>query len=95
MAVILQKEECDFAVSTNVACGEVKLKGSRSGAGAVYENVDKVVRSVEGLTEHLAAYKFPVSRPAAPVCDTSIQNHQLKSNNNRLVNIIRENDEFC
>ena len=89
----------NIAVSANVAYNEVKLKRSsyrsRRGAAAVYENVDKVVRSVEGLTERPAAYGFPVSRPAASVCEVSIQNHQLKSNNNRLVNIIREKDEFC
>ena len=85
----------NIAVSANVAYNEVKLKGSRSrrGAAAVYENVDKVVRSVEGLTERPAAYGFPGSQPAAPVCEASIQ-FQNKSNNNRLF-IIREKDEFC
>ena len=60
----------DFAVSANVAYGEVKLEDS----GAVYEDLDKVVKRVEGnyeLTEHPTAYEFPVIQPAAPVCDTA------------------------
>ena len=47
-----------------MAYGEVKLEDS----GAVYEDLDKVARSVEGnyqLTEHPASYGF---QPAAPVC---------------------------
>ena len=54
----------DFAVSTNVAYGEVNIEDTE----AVYENLDEVVRSVDGkdeLTEHPVAYEFPVSRPAA------------------------------
>ena len=55
----------------NVAYGEVKAEPG--GEAALYEDVDKMVRSVQGnyeLTEHPdAAYEFPVSQPAAPVYD--------------------------
>ena len=56
----------DFAVSANVAYGEVKLEDSE----AVYENLDKVARSVEAndeLMEHTEGGELPVSQPAAPV----------------------------
>ena len=54
----------------NVAYGEVTLE-----PGAVYEDLDKVVKSVEGNFElkkrPAAQYEVPVSPPAAPVYDTA------------------------
>ena len=52
-----------FAVSANVAYGEVKLE-----PGAVYEDPHKVARSIEGDFEHAAAQcEFSVGPPAATV----------------------------
>ena len=54
-----------------MAYGDVKREPR--GEGAVYEDIDKMVRSVKGKyepTECPAAYEFPVSQPAAPVYDT-------------------------
>ena len=56
----------DFAVSANVAYGEVNIEDTE----AVYENVNKVARSVEGddeLIEHPEGGELPVGQPAAPV----------------------------
>ena len=55
----------DFAVSANMAYGEVKLESTQ-----LYEEPDRVVRSDQGhyeLTEHPAITDSP---PAAPVYDT-------------------------
>ena len=44
------------------------------GEPALYEDIDKMVRSVERryeLTGHPSDYEFPVSPPAAPVYDTA------------------------
>ena len=59
-----------------MAYGEVKLEDS-AGAAVVYEDLDKVARSVDGkyeLTKHPeAAYEIEYEfQPAAAVCDTTV-----------------------
>ena len=62
----------DFTVRANVAYRDVDLQRESGGEAALYEDIDKMVRSVKGkyrLTEHPAAYEFPVSRPVNPLYD--------------------------
>ena len=65
----------DFAVSANMAYGQVKL-GGLGDAGGEYEDPDKLARSRRGggsyePTGCPAPYEFPVSKPEAPLCATT------------------------
>ena len=60
----------DVTVGENVAYGDVRREPGRE--AAVYQNIDQMLRSVEGryeLTERPAAYDFPVSRRVAQTYD--------------------------
>ena len=60
----------NFAVSANMAYGEVKLERTRARRGELYEEPDRVVQSDQGhyeLIEHPVTTSSP---PAAPVYDT-------------------------
>ena len=70
----------DFAVSANMAYGQVKLEGLGD-VSREYEDPDKLARSGRGghrggdrdnyeSTECPAPYEFPVSKPEAPVYAT-------------------------
>ena len=73
----------DFAVSANMAYGQVKL-GDLGDAGGEYEDPDKLARSGRGgggggggnyePTGGPAPYEFPVSKPEAPVYATADDN---------------------
>ena len=72
----------DFAVSANMAYGQVKL-GGLGDAGGEYEDPDKLARSGRGggggggnyePTGCPAPYEFPVSKPEAPVYATADDN---------------------
>ena len=55
-----------------VASGDVRREPG--GEAALYEDIDKIVRSVERnnkLTEYPAAYEFPDCQPAAPIYETA------------------------
>ena len=71
-----KSDKSDFAVSANMAYGEVKLGTLADGE---YEDPDKLARSGRGgpgggnyeLTGCPAPYEFPVSKPEAPVYATA------------------------
>ena len=66
----------DFAVSANMAYGQVKLE-ALGDIGGEYEDPDRLARSGQGgggnyePTERPAPYKSPVSKPEAPVYATA------------------------
>ena len=68
----------DFAVSANMAYGQVKLE-ALGDVGGEYEDPDKLARSGRGgprggnyePTQYPAPYEFPVSDPEAPVYATA------------------------
>ena len=74
-----KSDKSDFAVSANMAYGQVRL-GALGDAGGEYEDPDKVAGSGRGMgggggnyepTGCPAPYEFPVSKPEAPVYATA------------------------
>ena len=60
----------DFAVSANLAYGEVKLESTQRGESELYVVPDRVVRSDQGHYELTGYPATTNSPPAAPVYDT-------------------------
>ena len=74
-----KSDKSDFAVSANMAYGQVKLEGLEDVSGE-YEDPDKLARSGRGggggrdnyeSTVYPAPYEFPASKPEAPVYATA------------------------
>ena len=69
-------KKSDFAVSANMAYGQVKLE-ALGDVGGEYEDPDRLARSGQGGGENYeptggpVPYEFPISKPEAPMYATA------------------------